>query len=61
MKKFETLSNSFHGTTVRVRSAQAARAALEAAEPTPAQRKMAAKIRSRLCGTSGCRCGVIRN
>ena len=69
------LTNDFHGTEIRVRDEQVAMEALDAMFPTPAQRKLANRIRDTLCGAwrptshehgyrgplgSGCECGIVR-
>lgn len=58
----DTLSNDFHNTTIRVRSKTKALVALGrfTRAATPAERKMAKRIRDGLCGANGCTCGIVR-
>jgi hypothetical protein len=58
----ETLTNSFHGTLVRVRSADRTLAILgkHARELTPAEQAHARRVRDALCGSDDCTCGIVR-
>lgn len=58
----DTLTNSFHRTSVRVRNAARTLAILGkyARELTPAERAHARRVRNALCGSRDCTCGVIR-
>lgn len=61
--KMETLTNSFHGTTIRVRASSAA--LLDGRDPylmSKAQKTTLRRIRRTLCPSCahGCMCGVVR-
>lgn len=65
-----TLTNTYHGTSIRIRSTESTAqeawfliqyAALGSPDPTTAAKRRYHKIRSALCGVSGCQCGTVRS
>jgi hypothetical protein len=60
MPKLITLKNNFHNTEIRVRASSVATLDLYRGEGTKAQRATARRIRTKLCGSSSCTCGIVR-
>jgi hypothetical protein len=59
----DTLTNSFHNTEIRVRSAARTLEILQAypAELSKTDKAHARRVRNALCGVEGCTCGVVRS
>ena len=58
----ETLTNSFHRTSVRVKDATKVLDILSALPSTltRAEKRLARRVRDRLCGSATCTCGTVR-